>query len=135
EKDSNINEQIDKMRHSATRAVLTRKDVIVVSSASSIYNLGNPEEYKAMLIPMQVGMHIDRDVFLKKLVDIQFERNDVDFWRGTFRVRGEQVEVFPAHEEKRAIRFTFFGDELETIQEIDAITGRPVQNLTHYAVY
>jgi len=135
EKDSSINEQIDKMRHSATRAILTRDDVIIVSSVSSIYNLGSPEEYKALLIPIAVGQTLDRDAFLKRLVDIQFERNDIDFWRGTFRVRGEQVEIFPAHEEKKAIRVRFFGDEIEEISEIDAITGKPIAKLTQYTVY
>lgn len=135
EKDSSINEQIDKMRHSATRAVLTRDDVIVVSSVSSIYNLGSPEEYKALLIPIQVGQTLDRDTFMRKLVDIQFERNDVDFWRGTFRVRGDQVEVFPAHEEKNAIRVVFFGDEIEEISVIDALTGHVLEKLDQYAVY
>jgi excinuclease ABC subunit B len=135
DKDSSINEEIDKMRHSATRAVLTRPDVIVVSSVSAIYNLGSPKEYKALLIPLEVGQEFERDDFLARLVDIQFERNDVDFWRGTFRVRGDNVEVFPAHEEKKAIRITFFGDEIEAIQEIDALTGRPIQDLQQYAVY
>jgi len=135
EKDSSINEQIDKMRHSATRAVLTRDDVIVISSVSSIYNLGSPKEYKALLIPIEVGQNMGRDTFLERLVDIQFERNDIDFWRGKFRVRGDQVEVFPAHEEKRAIRVSFFGDEIDEISEIDALTGQVVRTLDQYVVY
>ncbi len=135
EKDSSINEEIDKMRHSATRAVLSRNDVIVVSSISCIYNLGSPKEYQALLIPLHVGMEIERDYLLERLVDIQFERNDVDFWRGKFRVRGDQVEIFPAHEEKKAIRVTFFGNEIETIQEIDALTGTVIRSLKQYSIY
>lgn len=135
EKDSSINEEIDKMRHSATRAVLMRKDVIVVASISSIYNLGSPAEYKSLLIPIHVGMEMDRDYMLKRLVEIQYERNDIDFWRGKFRVRGDQVEIFPAHEEKRAIRVTFFGNEIETIQEIDALTGSVIRAFQQYAIY
>lgn len=135
EKDSSINEEIDKMRHSATRAVLTRKDVIVVSSVSSIYNLGSPAEYQSLLIPIHKGMEMDRDHLLERLVAIQFERNDVDFWRGKFRVRGDQVEIFPAHEEKKAVRVTFFGNEIETIQEIDALTGTVIRAFEQYAIY
>jgi excinuclease ABC subunit B len=135
EKDSSINEEIDKMRHAATRAVLMRKDVIVVASISSIYNLGSPAEYQSLLIPIHVGMEMDRDYMLKRLVEIQYERNDIDFWRGKFRVRGDQVEVFPAHEEKRAVRVTFFGNEIETIQEIDALTGSVVRSFQQYAIY
>ncbi|MCB0327361.1 MAG: excinuclease ABC subunit UvrB [Bdellovibrionales bacterium] len=135
EKDSSINEEIDKMRHAATRAILTRRDTIVVASVSCIYNLGNPEEYKALLIPVHEGMEIDRDDFLRKLVDIQFTRNDVDFWRGNFRVRGDNVEIFPAHEEKKAIRISFFGDEIESISEIDALTGLEIEKLDQYAIY
>lgn len=135
EKDSSINEEIDKMRHSATRAVLMRKDVIVVSSISSIYNLGSPAEYQALLVPIHVGMEMDRDFLLHRLVEIQYERNDIDFWRGKFRVRGDQVEIFPAHEEKRAIRVTFFGNEIETIQEIDALTGTVIRSMQQYAIY
>lgn len=135
EKDSSINEEIDKMRHSATRAVLMRKDVIVVASISSIYNLGSPAEYQALLVPLHVGMEFERDKFLERLVEIQYERNDIDFWRGKFRVRGDQVEIFPAHEEKRAIRVTFFGDEVESIQEIDALTGTVIRSMQQTAIY
>jgi excinuclease ABC subunit B len=135
EKDSSINEEIDKMRHSATRAVLMRKDVIVVSSVSSIYNLGSPAEYQSLLIPIYKGMEMDRDFLLQRLVEIQYERNDIDFWRGKFRVRGDQVEVFPAHEEKRAVRVTFFGNEIEMIQEIDALTGTIIRSFDQYAIY
>ncbi len=135
EKDSSINEEIDKMRHSATRAVLMRKDVIVVASISSIYNLGSPAEYQSLLVPIHVGMEIDRDDFLKRLIDIQYERNDIDFWRGKFRVRGDQVEIFPPHEEKRAIRVVFFGNEIEQIQEIDALTGAVVRGVDQFAIY
>jgi excinuclease ABC subunit B len=135
EKDSSINEEIDKMRHSATRAVLMRKDVIVVSSVSSIYNLGSPAEYQALLIPIYKGMEMDRDYLLERLVAIQYERNDIDFWRGKFRVRGDQVEIFPAHEEKKAVRVTFFGNEIETIQEVDALTGTVIRSFDQYAIY
>lgn len=135
EKDSSINEEIDKMRHSATRAILTRNDVIVVSSISCIYNLGSPAEYQSMLIPIQVGMEMERDFLLSRLVQIQFERNDIDFWRGKFRVRGDQVEIFPTHEEKKAIRVTFFGNEIETIQEIDALTGTVIRSMQQTAIY
>ena len=135
EKDSSINEEIDKMRHSATRAVLMRKDVIIVSSVSSIYNLGSPEEYQSLLIPIHRGMEMDRDHLLERLVEIQYERNDIDFWRGKFRVRGDQVEIFPAHEEKKAVRVTFFGNEIETIQEVDALTGTVIRGFEQYAIY
>ena len=135
EKDSSINEEIDKMRHSATRAVLTRRDVIVVSSVSSIYNLGSPAEYQALLIPLHVGQEMDRDYLLQRLVEIQFERNDIDFWRGRFRVRGDQVEIFPAHEEKKALRVSFFGNEIESIQEIDPLTGIVNRAIQQTAIY
>jgi excinuclease ABC subunit B len=135
EKDARINEEIDKMRHSATRSVLTRPDTIVVASVSCIYNLGDPEEYRSLLVPLAVGETRDRDEVLKRLVEIQYQRNDIEFTRGMVRVRGDVVEIFPAHEEKRALRVTFFGDEIERLEEVDPLTGRALGSLTHVAVY
>ncbi len=124
EKDSSINEQIDRMRHAATRALLERRDVIVVASVSCIYGIGDVETYQGMAFDVSVGDTIDRNALLKKLVDIQYLRNDIDFSRGCFRVRGDIVEVFPAHLDDHAWRFSFFGDEIEAITEIDALTGQ-----------
>ena len=124
EKDSSINEQIDKMRHSATYALLSRRDVIIVASVSCIYGLGSPEAYAGLLLFLQVGQEPGRDWVLRKLVDILYERNEYDFHRGTFRVRGDVVEVFPAYEEDRAVRLSFFGDEVERIEYIDPLRGR-----------
>lgn len=135
EKDASINEEIDKMRHAATRAVLTRRDTIVVASVSCIYNLGNPQEYQAQLIPLNLGQELDREELLKRLVEIQYERNDYDFWRCCFRVRGDVVEIFPAHEEKKAIRVSFFGDEIEQISEIDPLTGKTLKKIEQVAIY
>ncbi len=135
EKDAKINEQIDKMRHSATRSVLTRKDTIIVSSVSCIYNLGKPQEYMHGLIMLEEGQTCDRDDLIDRLVDIQYTRNDVDFWRSNFRVRGDVVEVFPVHEEKLAIRVSFFGDDIEKIEEVDALTGQIVRRLHKFVVY
>ena len=135
EKDARINEEIDKLRHAATRSVLTRRDAIVVASVSCIYNLGDPGEYRAQLVPLAVGEEFDRDVLLKRLVEIQYERNDIEFVRSTFRVRGDVVEIFPAHEEKKAIRISFFGDEIEKIQEIDPLTGNEIRQIKHIAIY
>jgi excinuclease ABC subunit B len=135
EKDSSINEEIDKMRHSATRSILIRDDTIVVASVSCIYNLGNPDEYRAMLVPVSEGEEMERDHLLRRLVEIQYQRNDMEFVRGNFRVRGEVVEVFPAHEEKRAVRITFFGDEIEKIEEIDALTGKVLGRQKQIAIY
>lgn len=135
EKDARINEEIDKLRHSATRSILTRRDTIVVASVSCIYNLGTPQEYQAQLIPVHQGQELDRDDFLRNLIDIQYERNDIDFWRGCFRVRGDNVEVFPAHEEKKAIRFSFFGDEVESIVEVDPVTGHVLGELPAISIY
>ncbi|MFH1263106.1 MAG: excinuclease ABC subunit UvrB [Pseudomonadota bacterium] len=135
EKDARINEEIDKMRHSATRSVLTRPDTIVVASVSCIYNLGNPEEYQAQLIPLEEGVEFERDLLLRRLVDIQYERNDIDFWRSCFRVRGDSVEIFPAHEEKRAIRVSFFGDTIEKISEFDPVTGQVFRPIPRTAIY
>jgi len=135
EKDSSINEEIDKLRHSATRSLLTRRDVLIVASVSCIYGLGSPEAYFGMLVKLQVGMEQDRNTLLKQLVDIQYERNDVDFHRGTFRVRGDTVEIFPAYEEKLALRIEFFGDEIEAIREIDPLRGIILGELTSTTIF
>jgi excinuclease ABC subunit B len=132
QKDSSINEMIDKMRHSATRSVLTRKDVIVVASVSCIYGLGEPEDYLSMRVQIEAGNELVREDLLADLVAMQYERNDVDFHRGTFRVRGDRVEVFPAYEENTALRIDFFGDLVESIAEIDSLKGsvkRPLKQL------
>ena len=135
EKDSSINEEIDKLRHSATRSLLTRRDVLIVASVSCIYGLGSPEAYFGMLVKLQVGMEQDRNTLLKQLVEIQYERNDVDFHRGTFRVRGDTVEIFPAYEEKLALRIEFFGDEIEAIREIDPLRGTVLGELTSTTIF
>jgi len=135
EKDTQINEDIDKMRHSATRSLLERKDVIIVASVSCIYGLGSPEAYHGMLLYLEKGMAISREEILSKLVEIQYERNDIDFHRGTFRVRGDVIEVFPVHEEYRAIRIELFGDEVEAISEVDPIRGKVIQPLDKVPIY
>jgi excinuclease ABC subunit B len=135
EKDSSINEQIDRMRHSATNALFERNDVIVVASVSCIYGLGSPEAYHGMLLFLEKGQHIERDDILRKLVDIQYERNDYDFHRGTFRVRGDVVEIFPASYENTAIRVELFGDELDSISVFDPLLGTPLQKLEKVAIY
>ncbi|MBW2520969.1 MAG: excinuclease ABC subunit UvrB [Deltaproteobacteria bacterium] len=135
EKDSSINEEIDKLRHSATRSLLTRRDVLIVASVSCIYGLGSPEAYNGMLVRLGVGMEVDRNDLLRKLVEIQYSRNDIDFHRGTFRVRGDTVEVFPAYEEDLALRISFFGDEIETISEIDPLRGRVIDRLSATAIF
>jgi len=135
EKDTQINEEIDKMRHSATRSLLERNDVIIVASVSCIYGLGSPEAYHGMLLYLEKGMRISREEILSKLVEIQYERNDIDFHRGTFRVRGDVIEVFPAHEEKKAIRIELYGEEVESISEIDPIRGRMVSRLDKVPIY
>jgi excinuclease ABC subunit B len=129
EKDSMINEAIDRMRHSATRAVLSRRDVIIVASVSCIYGIGDPGYYKGLVVNLDVGQELRRDALLRRLVDLQYERNDVDFHRGTFRVRGDIVEVFLAHEEETAVRIEFFGDEIENISEIDPLRGKTKQKI------
>ncbi len=134
-KDASVNETIDKMRHSATRSVLERRDVIVVASVSCIYGLGSPETYREMLLQLTVNMEIPREQVFRKLVDIQYQRNDTDFHRGVFRVRGDVLEIFPSHEEDRAIRVEFFGDEIDSIKEIDPLTGRGLQALKSVAIY
>ena len=134
-KDASINEEIDKMRHSATRSLLERRDVIIVASVSCIYGLGSPEAYQGLLLHLDRGQQIERDRVLRKLVEIHYQRSDMDFHRGTFRVRGDVVEIFPAHEEARAVRIEFFGDEVERILEIDPLWGRAVEELSRLAVY
>lgn len=135
EKDSAINDEIDKLRHSATSSLLERNDVIVVASVSSIFGLGDPNEYKAHVVSLRVGMEIPRDDLLRKLVDIQFDRNDIDFQRGRFRVHGDVVEIFPASRDDHALRVEFFGDEIDRIREIDALTGEIVADRDHVAIF
>jgi excinuclease ABC subunit B len=135
QKDSHINDQIDKMRHAATRALLDRNDVIIVASVSCIYGLGSPETYYDMLLYLETGSAISREDAVKKLVEIQYERGDMDFYRGRFRVRGDVLDIYPVHEEDRAVRIHFFGDEVEAIQEIDPLTGKAVHGLSRIAVY
>jgi excinuclease ABC subunit B len=135
EKDSSINDEIDKLRHSATRSLLTRRDVLIVASVSCIYGIGSPESYRAMHIFFHQGDDYGRDELLRKLVEIQYERNDVDFHRGSFRVRGDIVEIFPAHDDERAVRVEFFGDTVETISEIDPLRGQVLQRIAKCAIY
>ena len=135
QKDSSINEMIDKLRHSATRSVLSRRDIVVVASVSCIFGLGAPEDYLDMRVDIETDMEFGRDEFLFKLVAMQYERNDIDFHRGVFRVRGDRVEVFPAYEEDRAIRVDFFGDQIEAISEIDALRGTVIKGLKHAAIF
>jgi len=135
EKDSQINEEIDKLRHSATRALFERNDVIIVSSVSCIYGLGSPEAYEGLLLSLEVGQKIKRQAILKKLTEIQYRRNDVDFHRGTFRVRGDVIEVFPAYEEEVAIRIELFDDEIEAISEVDPLRGLRISKLPRVTIY
>ena len=135
QKDSSINEMIDKLRHSATRSVLSRRDIIVVASVSCIFGLGAPEDYLGMRIDIETEAEFGRDAFLFKLVAMQYERNDIDFYRGVFRVRGDRVEVFPAYEEDKAIRVDFFGDQIEAISEIDALRGTVIKRLKQTAIF
>jgi len=135
EKDSSINEEIDKLRHAATYALLERRDVIIVASVSCIYGLGSPEAYQGMLLLLEEGMEIPRDAMLARLVEIQYERNDIDFHRGTFRVRGDVVEIFPAYEQERAIRVEFFGDAVESISLVDPLRGRKIERIRRMPVY
>lgn len=135
EKDANINDEIDKLRHSATSALFERDDVIIVSSVSCIYGLGSPEEYKSMVLSLRMGMEKDRDELLRNLVDIQYARNDIDFQRGTFRVRGDSVEIIPASREEHAIRVEFFGDEIDRIREVDVLTGDVIGDREHVAIF
>ena len=135
EKDAQINEEIEKMRHSATSALLERRDVIIVASVSCIYGLGSPEEYREQTLSLRVGNTYDRDDILRKLIDIQYERNDVNFRRGTFRVRGDSIEILPANSSERAIRIELFGDEVDRISEIDALTGHVLGIRNHVSIY
>ncbi|MGX6428904.1 excinuclease ABC subunit UvrB [Levilactobacillus yonginensis] len=135
EKDSSINDEIDKLRHSATSSLLERNDVIVVASVSSIFGLGDPTEYKNHVVSLRVGQEIERDALLRKLVNIQFERNDYDFQRGRFRVHGDVVEIFPASRNDRALRVEFFGDEIDRIREVDSLTGEIVGDREHVAIF
>lgn len=135
EKDSSVNEEIDKLRHAATSSLFDRKDVIVVASVSCIYGLGSPEEYRNLLLSLRVGMEKSRDEVLHRLIDIQYDRNDINFVRGTFRVRGDVVEIFPASNSEQAIRVEFFGDEIERITEIDVLTGELLGTREHVAIF
>lgn len=135
EKDASINDEIDKLRHSATSALFERRDVIIVASVSCIYGLGNPEEYKNMVVSIRVGAEMDRNKLLSELVRIQYERNDLDFHRATFRVRGDVVEIMPASHENNCIRVEFFGDEIERIREVDIVTGEIIGERTHVAIF
>lgn len=135
EKDASINDEIDKLRHSATAAILERNDVIIISSVSCIYGLGDPQDYKKLMISLRPGMEKDRDEIIKRLIEIQYERNDVNFARGTFRVRGDILEIFPASNDERAIRIEFFGDEIDRITEIDYVTGKIVGTRNHVVIF
>ncbi|MBU2621960.1 MAG: excinuclease ABC subunit UvrB [Proteobacteria bacterium] len=135
QKDSSINDMIDKLRHSATRSVLTRRDVIVVASVSCIFGLGAPEDYLAMRVDIEKNMELDRDRFLHDLVSMHYERNDIDFFRGSFRVRGDRVEIFPAYEEEKAVRVNFFGDQVESISEIDPLKGSVLNKLNGTTIF
>src|ERR1700690_3794559 len=129
EKDAQINEQIDRMRHAATQSLLERNDVVVVASVSCIYGIGSVETYAKMVAKLEVGGRIDRDLLAKALVDLQYRRNDTAFQRGSFRLRGEIVDIFPSHQEDRAWRVTLFGDEIETVHEFDPLTGEKTADL------
>jgi len=135
EKDASINDEIDKLRHSATSALFERDDVIIIASVSCIYGLGSPEEYREMVVSIRSGMELERNQLLRRLVDIQYQRNDMNFHRGTFRVRGDVVEVFPASKDEHCIRIEFFGDEIERIREVDALTGEILGEREHVAIF
>ncbi|MFT8364099.1 MAG: excinuclease ABC subunit UvrB [Sporolactobacillus sp.] len=135
EKDSSINDEIDKLRHSATSALFERRDVIIVASVSCIYGLGSPEEYKSLVVSLRRGMEIERNAMLRRFVDIQYTRNDLNFTRGTFRVHGDVVEIFPASRDDHCLRVEFFGDEIERITELDPLTGEIVGERDHVAIY
>ena len=135
EKDAIVNDKVDRMRHSATRSLLARRDVIIVASVSCIYGIGSSEWYQEMLINLEVGQEFRRDRLLRRLVDIQYQRNDIDFHRGTFRVRGDVVEIFPAHSENLAVRIEYWGDEIERIVEIDPMRGKVLEELDQYGIY
>ncbi len=135
EKDASINDEIDKMRHAATHSLFERRDVVIVASVSCIYGLGSPEAYHGMLVFVETGMTFEREQVLKKLVDIQYKRNDVDFQRGTFRVRGDVVEVLPVYERNEAVRIEFFGDQIDRILAFDPLTGKAIRELDRIAIY
>ncbi|MFJ7728329.1 excinuclease ABC subunit UvrB [Neobacillus sp. NPDC097160] len=135
EKDASINDEIDKLRHSATSSLFERKDVIIIASVSCIYGLGSPEEYSEMVLSLRTGMEIERNQLLHRLIDIQYERNDIDFKRGTFRVRGDVVEIFPVSRDEHCMRVEFFGDEIERIREVDALTGEIIGEREHVAIF
>ncbi len=135
EKDSSINEEIDKLRHSATSALFERQDVIIIASVSCIYGLGSPEEYREMVLSLRTGMEIERNQLLRRLVDIQYERNDLNFQRGTFRVRGDVVEIFPASRDEHCVRIELFGDEIDRIREVNALTGEIMAEREHVAIF
>lgn len=135
EKDASINDEIDQLRHSATSALFERDDVIIIASVSCIYGLGNPEEYRDLVVSVRVGMEMDRSELLKKLVGVQYTRNDIDFRRGTFRVRGDVVEIFPASREEMCIRVEFFGDEIDRIREVNYLTGEVLRERDHFAIF
>lgn len=135
EKDASINDEIDKLRHSATSALFERRDVLIIASVSCIYGLGNPDEYRELVLSLRIGMEIERNQLLRKLVDIQYARNDIDFQRGTFRVRGDVVEIFPASRDEHCLRVEFFGDEIDRIREVDALTGEIIGDREHVAIF
>ena len=134
-KDSSVNDEIDKLRHSATAALIERKDVIVVASVSCIYGIGNPEDYKAMMLSLRPGMQLDRDELIRRLVDMQYTRNEMDFKRSTFRVKGDVVDVIPANTNESAVRIEFFGDEIDRISEFDPLTGEIQRNVNFSAIF
>ena len=135
EKDSSVNDEIDKLRHSATASILERRDVVVVASVSCIYGIGDPQEYKRMMVSLRVGQNIERNELLNELIRIQYDRNDIDFSRGTFRVRGDVVEIYPVGGERNAIRVEFFGDEIDRIREIDTVTGAATGERNHVTIF
>jgi excinuclease ABC subunit B len=135
EKDASINDEIDKLRHSATSSLFERQDVIIIASVSCIYGLGSPEEYREMVLSLRMGMEIDRNQLLRRLVDIQYERNDLNFQRGTFRVRGDVVEIFPASRDEHCVRIELFGDEIDRIREVNALTGEIMAEREHVAIF
>ncbi|EGT4600328.1 excinuclease ABC subunit UvrB [Clostridioides difficile] len=135
EKDASVNDEIDKLRHSATASILERRDTIIISSVSCIYGLGDPKDYKELMLSIRPGMQRDRDDVIKRLIEIQYERNDINFTRGTFRVRGDILEIFPASNDEKAIRIEFFGDEVDRITEIDYVTGKIVGTRNHVVIF
>ena len=135
EKDASINDEIDKLRHSATSALFERRDVKIVASVSCIYGLGNPDEYKKLTISLRIGKEKERNEIIKKLIEIQYERNDIDFERGTFRVRGDSLDIIPASSSNVGIRIEFFGDEIDRIREFEVLTGNIVGERDHVAIF